>query len=330
MSERLPKCELSVVLPCYNEQEVVALCHQELTAVLSPAVSSYELIFVNDGSTDDTAAALQTLFDADKHVKVIHLSRNFGHQRAVSAGLEYASGRCVAIMDVDLQDPPAVLLPMLERWREGYEVIYGVRSSRQGESWFKLATAQCFYRLMNCLSETQIPQDAGDFRLLDRRAVDAMLRMREQHRLLRAMSSWIGFRQVGVPYERASRRADVTKYSLGKMMALAVDGVLSFSVVPLRMVSFTGLVLTVAGMAGAIGAIGARLWSGQWLPGWAWLGIAMAFLVGIQLLGLGVVGEYVGRVYNEIKQRPLYIVCEVQSHEEVRATAFPAALRTHA
>ncbi len=329
MNDTTCKYELSVVVPCFNEEEVVRECYRELTQILASAVSSYELIFVNDGSNDGTAEILRTIFESDEHVKVVHLSRNFGHQRAVSAGLEYAAGRAIAIMDVDLQDPPLVLLRMLELWRQGYEVVYGRRINREGESWFKLATAQWFYRLMNHLSETPIPLDTGDFRLMDRRAVNALLRLREQHRLLRAMSSWIGFRQIGVPYERAARRAGVTKYPVGKMMQLAFDGIFSFSVAPLRVVSTLGLVTTLLAGIAALCALGSH-WLGQgWLPPWALLAIAMFFLGGVQMLGIGVVGEYIGRVYNEIKQRPLYIIDEVQTHEEQRMVATPSALHTH-
>ena len=328
----MSRCELSVVVPCFNEQEVVNACHKELTRVLAGAVSSYEIIFVNDGSRDATMGALRALFESDPHVRVVDLARNFGHQRAVSAGLEYAAGRAVAIMDVDLQDPPEVLLQMVDLWRKGYEVVYGVRSARPGESWFKLTTARLFYRIMNSLSDTPVPLDAGDFRLLDRRAVDAMLRMREQHRFLRAMSSWIGFRQYGLPYERAPRLAGVTKYPLRKMLTLAVDGVLSFTVVPLRMVSVMGLCTALLASLGIIYALILRLFTRIWVPGWTLLFIAMLFLGGIQMVSLGVVGEYIGRIYTEVKQRPLYLVREVLSRESATAPARAAGAdsATHA
>ena len=311
-------CQLSIVVPCYNEQEVITACHRELTRVIAGAASpveSYEIVFVNDGSKDSTGDMLCALFAADPHVKVVELARNFGHQRAVSAGLEYASGQAVAIMDADLQDPPEVLLQMFELWRQGHEVIYGVRNTRQGESWFKLATAHWFYRVLNGLSERPIPENAGDFRLLDRRAVDALLQMKEQHRLLRAMSSWIGFRQYGLHYERASRAAGVTKYPLRRMIALALDGVLSFSVVPLRLVSFLGLLAAVLAAIGILYALVLRLFTSIWVEGWTLLFIAMLFLGGVQMLSLGIVGEYIGRIYTEVKQRPLFLVREVLTHD---------------
>jgi dolichol-phosphate mannosyltransferase len=316
-------CQLSVVAPCYNEQEVLAACHRELTRVLATVgagkIESYELVFVNDGSKDSTGDLLRALFASDPHVKVVELARNFGHQRAVSAGLEYASGQAVAIMDADLQDPPEVLLQMFDLWQKGYEVIYGVRDTRQGESWFKLATARWFYRLLNSLSERPIPEDAGDFRLLDRRAVNALLQMKEQHRLLRAMSSWIGFRQHPLRYERASRAAGETKYPLRRMIALALDGVLSFSVVPLRVVSVMGLTAALIAGLGILYALVLRLFTRIWVPGWTLLFIAMLFLGGVQMLSLGIVGEYIGRIYTEVKQRPLYLVREVLSHSSSSA-----------
>ena len=232
--------QLSVVVPCYNEQEVILACYEALVHALSEKTQSFELIFVNDGSKDATLEILRGLHAVDRRVKVVDLSRNFGHQIAVSAGLAYADGEAVAIIDADLQDPPELILQMLEIRDSGYDVVYGVRRVRKGESRFKLLTAKWFYRILNRLSDTEIPLDCGDFRLLDRRAVDALLRMREQHRLLRGMWSWIGFRQYALQYDRAPRFAGETKYPFRKMLKLALDGTLSFSVVPLRIVSFMG------------------------------------------------------------------------------------------
>lgn len=330
MNSRVSTCQLSVVVPCFNEQEVVRACHEALTRVLTGAVPSYEIVYVNDGSRDATLEVLRELCESDGHVKVVDLARNFGHQRAVSAGLEYAEGDAVAIMDADLQDPPQVLLQMLEKWKAGYEVVYGVRAARQGESWFKLATARWFYRILNGLSETPIPVDAGDFRLLDRRAVDALLRMKEQHRLLRAMSSWIGYRQYGLEYERVPRAAGVTKYPLRKMLALAVDGVLSFTVVPLRFVSVMGLLTALLASCGILYALVLRLFTRIWVPGWTLLFIAMLFLGGIQMVSIGIVGEYIGRIYTEVKRRPLFLVREVLSRRAKSEPAAPADIGTHA
>ena len=218
-----------LVVPCYNEQEVLRECHTQLSEALEASCgASYELIYVNDGSKDGTEEILRALHASSPQVRAIMLSRNFGHQAAVTAGLAGSTGRCAIIIDADLQDPPEVIPQMLDRWRQGFEVVYGVRESREGESGFKIRSAQLFYRLINRLSNIEIPLDSGDFRLLDRRAIDALLSMPERHRLLRGMSSWIGFRQFGLRYARAARFAGATKYPINKMLGLALDGILSF------------------------------------------------------------------------------------------------------
>jgi polyisoprenyl-phosphate glycosyltransferase len=249
----------------------------------------------------------------DPKIKVVDLARNFGHQMAVSAGLEYSDGAAAAVMDADLQDPPEILVQMFHLWEQGYEVVFGVRRSRAGESWFKLQTAKWFYRILNLFSDTQIPADTGDFRLLDRKAINALLRMPERVRLFRGLSSWIGFRRYALEYERAPRKAGVSKYPLYKMLSLAVDGILSFSVVPLRMVSAMGLFTASISGFGICYALILRLFTKIWVPGWTLLFIGMLFIGGIQMLSIGIVGEYVGRVYVEVKQRPLYLVREVLS-----------------
>ena len=320
------RCRISVVVPCFNEEEVLSACHEALTRTLSGAVLDYEIVYVNDGSRDATMEMLRGLHRSDAHVKVVDLARNFGHQVAVSAGLAHAAGDAVAIMDADLQDPPEVLLRMLEVWKSGYEVIYGVRTRRPGENWFKLVTAKMFYRLLNRLSDTPIPMDAGDFRLLDRRAVDALLRMNEQHRLLRGMSSWIGFRQYALEYERAPRAAGQTKYPLRKMLGLALDGMLSFSIVPLRLVALMGFAAAALASVGIVYALVLRLFTRIWVPGWTLLFIAMLFLGGMQMLSIGVVGEYIGRIYTEVKRRPLFLVREVLSRESSQSPAGAAAV----
>lgn len=303
--------ELSIVIPCYNEEEGIVACHETLVAAMGDHVDGYEIIYVNDGSSDNTFEILKLLQLRDARIRVVDLARNFGHQLAVSAGLEYASGKAVAIMDADLQDPPAVLLQMVDLWRQGWDVIFGVRRTRVGESWFKLATAKAFYRLLNLFSDVRIPLDTGDFRLMDRRALEALLRMREGHRLLRGMCSWIGFRQYGLEYDRASRFAGETKYPFRKMFNLALDGVLSFSIVPLRLVSVAGALSMAVAMLGTMYAVILRLFTSIWVPGWTLLFIAMLLLGGFQMLSLGIVGEYVGRIYTEAKRRPLYLVRDV-------------------
>jgi glycosyltransferase involved in cell wall biosynthesis len=303
--------ELSVVVPCFNEQEVIIETHKRLSAVLCAAVRDYELVFVNDGSRDATLPLLHQLHLRDSRVRVVSLSRNFGHQLAVSAGLRHAHGQAVVIIDADLQDPPEVIPAMLDKWREGCDVVYGVRRSRAGESWFKLLTAKWFYRLLNGIADTRIPMDTGDFRLLSRRALDALLQMGETHRLLRGLSSWIGFRQYGLAYQRAARFAGATKYPLSKMLKLALDGVLSFSTAPLRLASFLGVATAFAGGLGLLCAFFLRAFAGVPLSGWTLLLLAMLLLGGMQLIGLGILGEYVGRIYSEARRRPLYIVEQV-------------------
>src|SRR5581483_9599379 len=292
---------LSVVVPCYNEEQVINACHAELTRVLSQSVRDYQIVYVNDGSTDGTYDLLREKHRFDARVKVIDLSRNFGHQIAVSAGLEHADGDAVAIIDADLQDPPEVLVEMLRLWEQGYEVVFGVRKTRSGESWFKLKSAEWFYRILNFFSDTDIPRDTGDFRLLDRKAVDALLRMRERDRLLRGLSSWIGFHTYGLEYERSARHAGATKYPLNKMIRLALDGILSFSVVPLHIVSLMGIVTAGISAIGISYALVLRLFTRIWVPGWTLLFIGMLFIGGLQMVSLGIVGEYIGRIYTEAK-----------------------------
>jgi dolichol-phosphate mannosyltransferase len=302
---------ISVVVPCFNESKVVAECHNRLTGVMRNVAGGYEIVYVDDGSRDDTLNELRSIYAMDPNVTVLELSRNFGHQSAVSAGLEAAQGEVIVIIDADLQDPPELIVPMLEKWREGYEVVYGVRETRAGESSFKLWTARFFYRLINSLSDVKIPADAGDFRLLDRKAVEAIKLMPERHRLLRGMCSWIGFRQYGLPYARAPRAAGNTKYPLRKMLSLALDGIASFSTVPLRFVSVIGFLAALLSLLGIIYALIVRLFTHHWVAGWAISFVGMLLLGGLQMMSLGVLGEYVGRIYSETKQRPLYLARSV-------------------
>lgn len=312
---------VSIIVPCFNEEEVIVHTHERLSQVLQQCDVEYELIFVDDGSKDRTALLLRGIQSIDPNVRVIFLSRNFGHQIAVTAGLDYAEGDAVILIDADLQDPPEVIPRMLEKWREGYEVVYGVRSSRDGESAFKLWTARAFYRIINALSEVPLPLDAGDFRLLDRKAVLALRRMRERHRLLRAMTTWVGFRQLPLPYERAKRFAGTSKYPLRKMLALALDGIISFSVAPLRLVTIIGLIMSLLSLAGIVYAIVSRLMTDAWVPGWTLLFISSLLIGGMQFVFLGVIGEYIGRIYGEAKERPLFLVLDVLGPASFRAAA---------
>ena len=302
---------LSVIVPCYNEQDVLRATHERLTAVLAGmSWLDYELIFVNDGSHDDTQLILAQLQHVDRHVRVLLFSRNFGHQIAVTAGLEEASGDAVVIIDSDLQDPPEVIPQMVQLWRDGNDVVYGLRTDRQGESTFKLWTAKVFYRLINRLSETKMPFDAGDFRLLDRRVVEVINAMPERARFLRGMVSWAGFKQVSLPYERAARHAGTSKYPLTKMIHFAMDGIISFSLVPLKLAIWTGFLAIWIAVAGIIVAIVDRMLNKQLTRGWASLFVAVLFMGGVQLVSLGILGEYLGRIYTEVKRRPLYVVQE--------------------
>lgn len=307
---------LSVVVPCYNEAEVLWETHSRLTAVLSRLGDlDFELIYVDDGSRDATARLLDELAALDSHVRVIRFSRNFGHQTAVTAGLEHASGDAVVIIDADLQDPPEVIETMVARWRDGYQVAYGVRTDRDGETPLKLVTAKAFYRLLNRLSDTDIPLDTGDFRLVDRAVVDALRAMPERDRFVRGMVAWAGFKQVAVPYRRAARFAGRSKYPLLAMVRFALDGVTSFSRAPLRAVTWTGVVVSGVALVAIVYALVMGAATGALIGGWTAVVMAVLFVGGIQLLSLGVVGEYVGRIYGEAKRRPLYVVQETHGFD---------------
>jgi glycosyltransferase involved in cell wall biosynthesis len=302
---------ISVVVPCYNEEKVIVETNGQLVATLA-ALEGYdfEIIYVDDGSSDATAHMLRTIQNLNNRVRLVRLSRNFGHQLAVSAGLKHAAGDAVVIIDADLQDPPEVIPEMVARWRDGYHVVYGMRSERSGETAFKLWTAKLFYRLINRLSKIQLPLDVGDFRLLDRRVVDVLLSMPERDRFLRGMVSWIGFRQVAVMYARAQRRAGESKYSLFKMLQFAADGVISFSLTPLRLALWVGFLSIGLAFGGILYALIIRLYTNDWVRGWTSIFTAVLFIGGAQLVTLGIIGEYIGRIYAEVKRRPLYVVEE--------------------
>lgn len=310
-TQRGERARISVLVPCYNEEEVVKHTHERLSRVMQDCSLDYEIIYIDDGSKDRTALLLREIQASDPHARVIFLSRNFGHQIAVTAGLDYADGDAVVLIDADLQDPPEVIPQMIAKWREGYEVVYGVRATREGETAFKLWTARAFYRLINALSEVPLPLDAGDFRLVDRKAVLALRRMRERHRLLRAMTTWVGFRQFALPYDRAKRFAGESKYPMRKMIGLALDGIVSFSVVPLRLVTMMGLAMSVLSLIGITYAVISRLMTDAWVPGWTLLFISSLLIGGMQFVFLGIIGEYIGRIYGEVKERPLFLVLDV-------------------
>jgi dolichol-phosphate mannosyltransferase len=307
---------LSIVMPCMNEEEVLGETNMRLVEVLEQAALNFEIVYVDDGSSDSTPEVLRNLQSQDARIRVIRLSRNFGHQVAITAGLEHASGDAIVIIDADLQDPPEVILDFLAKWRDGYDVVYGVRTEREGETAFKLWTAKAFYRFINKLSDTPIPLDTGDFRLMDRRVVDALLSMPERDRYVRGMVSWLGFSQIAAPYRRAPRLAGVTKFSLFKMLRFAFDGIFSFSILPLRLATWTGVAASALAVFGIIAVLLERfLGVSGMVRGWSSTIIALLFIGGVQLICMGIIGEYVGRIYGESKRRPLYIVRERMGFE---------------
>ena len=302
---------LSIVVPCFNEEEVIGETIRRLQAFCAGVQDlEVELIFVDDGSRDRTRELLRAFAQVDPRVKLLGFARNFGHQIAVSAGIDAAGGDAVVLIDADLQDPPEVVHEMVAKWREGYDVVYGTRTERPGESAFKLATARGFYRLLNRLSDVPIPLDTGDFRLMSRRVVDTLKSMPERDRFVRGMVSWVGFRQTALPYRRALRFAGTSKYPLRKMLRFATDGILSFSIKPLQMSITMGLAAAALSMTGIAYALFLRIFTNVWVEGWTALMIAVLFIGGVQLICVGILGEYVGRIYNEVKRRPLYVVQE--------------------
>lgn len=319
----------SLVIPVWNEEEVIPVLYERLVQVMESTGESWEVIFVNDGSTDRSLELLLELHERDPRIKVLNFSRNFGHQIAITAGFDYADGDAVIVMDADLQDPPEVLVRMIERWREGYDVVYAVRIKREGESKFKLWTAAAFYRLIHSIADVDIPLDAGDFRLMDRRVVLAMRRLREKSRFMRGLSSWVGFKQIAVEYERAPRYAGETKYPLRKMVRLAFNAITSFSHVPLQLATYTGFVFAGISGIGIIIAIFMRLLGNAQLLGQATTLVSVLFLGGVQLIFLGIIGEYLGRIYDEVKNRPLYIIADAYGFDPPAQPLFHTNRRAH-
>ncbi len=321
----------SIVAPAFNEEEVLPEFYRRVREVMDKLGEPWELILVNDGSRDNTLAIMKQLHEQDPRVKVISFSRNFGHQLAITAGLDYAEGDAVVIIDADLQDPPEVIPQLIEKWREGYDVVYAVRKERKGESKFKEWTAKLFYRLIYRITDVDIPKDTGDFRLMDRKVVQTLRTMRERNRFMRGLSVWVGFKQTGVFYVREPRFAGETKYPLRKMLKFALDAITSFSYVPLQLATYVGFVIAGISLIGMIIAVYLRLATGRALLGQATTLVAVLFLGGIQLIFLGIIGEYLGRIYDEVKARPLYVVAETWGFGEekagprVRAVSAPGA-----
>lgn len=319
------KPTFSIIAPVYNEEPVLPALYERISQVMDGVGEPWELVLVDDGSRDQSAKVIAELNQKDNRVKGISFSRNFGFQEAVTAGLDYAQGQAVILTDADLQDPPEVIPEMIAKWREGYDVVYGVRSEREGETWFKLTTAKLFYRLIHRITSVNIPLDTGDFRLMDRRVVDALGQMRERNRFLRGMVPWVGFKQTGVHFKRAARYAGEAKYSsVRRMFRFAMNAITSFSYVPLQMATYLGFTIAlIAGLA-IVTVIAVRLF-GPTTPllGQATTLVAVLFLGGVQLICLGIIGEYLGRIYDEVKGRPLYLVQKTWGYEEEPVSGKP-------
>ena len=312
----MEKPTYTIVGPVYNEIAILPEFYRRVKDVMERLGESWELILVDDGSSDGTTTIMRQLAAEDPHVRPVIFARNFGHQLAVTAGLDYARGEATVIIDSDLQDPPEVIPDLIARWKEGYEVVFAVRTEREGETWFKLFTASIFYRLIYKITDVDIPLDTGDFRLLDRKVVNVMKQMRERHRFLRGMSVWVGFQQIGVPYRRAARFAGQTKYPLKKMIKFASDAITGFSYFPLQLATYLGFFAATASILAIPIVIAERLAGSQAFLGQATTLIAVLFLGGIQLISLGILGEYIGRLYDEAKGRPLYIVREAPANAD--------------
>lgn len=310
--------KISVIIPMYNEQEVIKECYKRLINILNANEKyCYEIICVNDGSTDDTGKILEEISKSDRNFKILSFSRNFGHQAAVTAGLKHSSGDAVVIIDADLQDPPELIPDMLELWESGYEVIYGKRKSRDGESPFKLFTAKMFYKTLNAFSDVDIPIDTGDFRLVDRKVVDTINELPEHNKFLRGLFSWVGYKQIPFEYQRKKRYAGKTKYPLTKMLKLARDGIISFSNKPLRIVGEMGILSIFISIILIIYAfVSYFLELNSLSAGWTSLMVGITFFAGVQLLSLWIMSEYVGKVYDEVKQRPQYIIRQKVNFEK--------------
>lgn len=302
--------QISIVIPCYNEEEVIELCHSEVAKVIDALPYDFEVIYVNDGSTDQTQSLLEKIQSQDKRVRVLKLSRNFGKEAAMTAGIDHVQGDALIILDADLQDPPALIPHLINTWKEsGADVVYGQRVMREGESWFKKLTAHGFYQVINFIAtNVYIPKNTGDFRLMNRRSIDALIQLREKHRFMKGLFAWIGFNQVAMEYSRAPRAAGTTKWNYLKLWNFALEGIAGFSTTPLRLASMSGLIISILSFLFGAFIIYKTLAHGVEVEGWASLSVMILFLSGIQLLSIGILGEYIGRVFGEAKRRPLYFI----------------------
>lgn len=307
----------SVVVPVFNEEAVLPETYKRLSTVMESINEPYELIFVNDGSKDRTAEILSEICAGDPHVKLINFSRNFGHQLASTAGMDYSAGETVVLIDADLQDPPEIIPDMLRKWREGFDVVYGVRMKRNGETWFKKLTARLFYRFIRSMTDVDLPVDTGDFRLIDRKVCSALARINEKNRYIRGIISWLGFSQTGIEYVRDKRFAGKSKYPLKKMLRFACDGIASFSYKPLKLASYCGGFLSLLSFAYLLVVVAQKLFTDTTVTGWTSILAVSLFFNGIMLIIMGIIGAYIGRIYDEVKGRPLYIVKETKNIDGV-------------
>jgi len=307
----------------YNEEAVIPETYRRLTGVMEGFGEPYELLFINDGSRDRTGEILRELCKSDRRVKLIDFARNFGHQIAITAGMDYAAGECMVIIDGDLQDPPELIPDMIKLWRQGYEVVYGKRLSREGETFFKKFTAKCFYRILRRMTDVDIPVDTGDFRLIDRKVSEALKQLPERNRYVRGLMSWVGYKQVAIEFQRSERFAGETKYPLKKMIKLAMDGIMSFSYKPLKIATYVGSIISFVSFFYLIAVLVQRIfWPESVQSGWASLIAVSLFFNGIILLILGIIGEYIGRIYDEAKGRPLYIISRLDNMEDREGPRF--------
>jgi dolichol-phosphate mannosyltransferase len=301
---------LSIVIPCFNEEEVIETSFLKIKQTIKKMDIRVEYIFIDDGSTDNTRNILKKLSLINNEIKIICFSRNFGHQIAVSAGIEKSKGNALVLIDADLQDPPELIQSMIFEWKAGYDVVYGIRTARKSESYFKKTSSKLFYRVLNYLSDISIPNDSGDFRLIDLKVINAIKNMPEHDRFIRGMISWVGFKQKGIYFERDARFAGETKYPLVKMISFALTGIISFSTKPLKLATLIGFILSILAILGIIYVIFLRFFTDSWVNGWSAIMVSILLIGGIQLICLGLLGEYISRIFNEVKKRPLYVIDE--------------------
>ncbi len=304
-------CELSVVAPVYNEEGGIAKFCELLIAALVSAGVDYEIVLIDDGSLDNSFLEMASVRSKNPRVRLVRFARNFGHQLAITAGMRHSRGAAVVVMDCDLQDSPAVILEFINKWREGYAIVYGVRKERKGETWFKKISAFVFYRLLRASTNIDIPKDVGDFYLLDRKVVDVLNRMDERHRFMRGLLAWVGFKRIGVEYIRQARLTGVTKYSFLKMLKFSLDAATSFSFLPLRVISFVGLLISFLSFVGIIAILIVKIFTQYTITGWSSLMVAVLFIGGIELIAIGIIGEYLARIGDDVKGRPLYVIAEI-------------------